>query len=167
MNHQPHPISIREGTAEDAEFFLEMEVQTTWESLPLAKRAEMSRPDLRASLLETHGLLLSCAGNIFFIAQNEITRERAGLLWLGPRHNLLSGEHEAWIYNVTVVPECRGCGVGKSLMAHAESYAREQGYAVIGLSVAVHNEVARGLYQRLDYREDNILMRKPLQVLAG
>lgn len=167
MNHQPHSIFIREGTPEDAEFFLEVEEQTTWESLPPAKCAVMSRSELREKLLETHGMLLSCPGNIFFIAQNAETGARAGLLWLGPRHNLLTGEHEAWIYNVTVVPECRGCGVAKSLMAHAESYAREQGYSIIGLSVAVHNEIARGLYQRLDYREDNILMRKPLQVLAG
>jgi len=63
---------------------------------------------------------------------------------------------------VTVVPQCRGCGVAKKLMAHAEDHAREQGYSVIGLSVAVHNEIARGLYQRLDYSESNILMRKPL-----
>lgn len=162
MNHQPHSIFVREGTTDDAEFFLEMEEQTTWESLPPDKARETKREQLREKLLETHGLLLECPGNIFFIAQNAQSGERAGLLWLGPRHNLLTGEHEAWIYNVTVVPQCRGCGVAKKLMAHAEEHARAQGYGVIGLSVAVHNEVARGLYQRMEYSESNILMRKPL-----
>lgn len=182
LNHHPHAVRIRPGTPEDAEFFFLMEEQTTWESLPADKARAMRREDLRASLMETHGLLLSCPGNIFFIAENieseaqgeaqsehaderESTRagERAGLLWLGPRHNLLTGEHEAWIYNVTVVPPCRGCGVAKKLMAHAENYAREQGYQIIGLSVAVHNQTARSLYQRLQYAESNIQMRKPLQ----
>ena len=162
MNHQPHPIRIREGAPDDAEFFLEVEEQTTWENLPPDKARRMPREQLRAKLLETHGLLLECPGNIFFIAENSTTGDRAGLLWLGPRHNLLTGEHEAWIYNVTVVPQCRGCGVAKMLMAHAEEYARTQGYNVIGLSVAVHNEIARGLYQRLAYSESNILMRKSL-----
>lgn len=176
--HRPHSIGIRPGTPKNAEFFFLMDEQTTWESLPADKALAMRREDLRASLMETHGLLLSCPGNIFFIAENieseaqsehaderERARsgERAGLLWLGPRHNLVTGEHEAWIYNVTVVPQCRGCGVAKKLMAHAENYARENGYQVIGLSVAVHNEIARGLYQRMEYAESNILMRKPLQ----
>jgi ribosomal protein S18 acetylase RimI-like enzyme len=164
MNHQPHSIHIREGTSDDAAFFLEMEEQTTWESLPPDKASAMKREQLREKLLETHGLLLECPGNVFFIAENEQTNERAGLLWLGPRHNLITGEHEAWIYNVTVVPQCRGCGVAKKMMAHAEDYARAQGYSVIGLSVAVHNNVARGLYQRLEYSESNILMRKALVV---
>lgn len=162
MNHQPHSILIREGTEDDAEFFLEMEEQTTWESLPDDKKRDTPREKLRETLLETHGLLLECPGNVFFIAENAESGERAGLLWLGPRHNLLTGEHEAWIYNVTVVPECRGCGVAKKLMARAEEYARAQGYNIIGLSVAVHNEIARSLYQRLEYTESNILMRKPL-----
>ena len=143
--HQAHSIFIREGTSDDAEFFLEMEEQTTWESLPPDKARGMQREHLREKLLETHGLLLECPGNVFFIAENAATGERAGLLWLGPRHNLITGEHEAWIYNVSVVPRCRGCGIAKKLMAYAEEYARTQGYGVIGLSVAVHNDVARSL----------------------
>jgi len=99
MNHQPHSIFIREGTSDDAEFFLEVEEQTTWENLPGDKACEMKREQLRENLLETHGLLMECPGNIFFIAENATTGERTGLLWLGPRHNLITGEHEAWIYS--------------------------------------------------------------------
>ncbi len=47
-------------------------------------------------------------------------------------------------------------------MAHAENYARGQGYRVIGLAVAIHNLAALGLYQQLDFQQSNILMRKPL-----
>jgi ribosomal protein S18 acetylase RimI-like enzyme len=152
-------IRIREGSADDAEFFLAVEEQTTWESLPPDKR-DLPRETLRERLLETHGLLLSCAGNVFFIA--EVGGERAGLLWFGPRHNAITGEHEGWIYNVTVLEGFRGLGIAKKLLLHAENYAREQGYEVIGLSVAVHNEIARELYRRCEYSESNILMRKVL-----
>ena len=154
-------IEIRTGDESDAEFFFALEEQTTWESLPTDRR-EMRREELRERLLETHGLLLSCPGNVFFIARNE--EERVGLLWFGPRHNGITGEHEGWIYNVTVVPGARGQGIARKLMAHAETHARESGYRVIGLAVATHNDGARALYERLDYQECNILMRKPLEI---
>jgi len=156
-----HNLSIREGTSDDAAFFFEIEEQTTWENLPL-DCAGMSRGELRDSLRQTHGLLLSCPGNIFFIACDAESGEKLGLLWFGPRHNSISGEHEGWIYNVTTLPAHRGCGIAKKLMQHAEDYAISQGYRVIGLAVATHNEAALSLYQRLDFQQSNILMRKPL-----
>ena len=159
-NHR-HNLSIREGTSDDAEFFFQIELQTTWENLPL-DCAQMSRDELRDKLRQTHGLLLSCPGNVFFIACDTASGEKLGLLWFGPRHNPISGEHEGWIYNVTTLPQHRGCGVAKTLMARAERYAASQGFRVIGLSVATHNEAALSLYQALEFQQSNILMRKPV-----
>lgn len=160
-----HNLLIREGTCDDAAFFFEVELQTTWENLPPDCQG-MNREELREKLRATHGLLLSCPGNVFFIACDGGSGEKLGLLWFGPRHNSISGEHEGWIYNVTTLPEHRGCGVARRLIVHAEDYARAQGYRVIGLSVAVHNEAARSLYQTLDFEQSNILMRKPLALMA-
>ncbi len=61
----------------------------------------MSREKLRA----THGLLLLCPGNIFFIVCDAQSDEKLGLLWFGPRHNGVTGDHEGWIYNVTTLSE--------------------------------------------------------------
>lgn len=158
-----HNLSIREGTSDDAAFFFEIEEQTTWENLP-PDCAQMSREELREKLIETHGLLLSCPGNVFFIAFDLHSGEKFGLLWFGPRHNGITGEHEGWIYNVTTLPAHRGCGVAKKLMEHAENYAGAQGYRVIGLAVATHNDAALSLYRQLDFKQSNILMRKPLAV---
>ena len=163
-NHH-HNLSIREGTSDDAAFFFDIELQTTWENLP-PDCASMSRDELSHKLRETHGLLLSCPGNVFFIACDGDSGEKLGLLWFGPRHNPISGEHEGWIYNVTTLPQHRGCGIAKTLMSHAETYAGEQGYRVIGLSVATHNEAARSLYQALEFEQSNILMRKPVARIA-
>ena len=158
--HQ-HNLWIREGAPNDAAWFFEIEEQTTWESLP--PDAALNRDELREKLRATHGLLLSCPGNVFFIACDANNNdEKLGMLWFGPRHNAITGDHEGWIYNVTTLPQHRGCGVARSLISHAEEYARAQGYRVIGLAVATHNERARALYERLNFRQSNILMRKPL-----
>ena len=65
-----HILRIREGTPEDADFFFEIEEQLTWENLP-PDCATMSRAEMREKLKVTHGLLLSCPGNVFFIARVE------------------------------------------------------------------------------------------------
>jgi ribosomal protein S18 acetylase RimI-like enzyme len=151
---------IRPGTEADEAFFRDMEMQTTWENLPPEDCRRLEREQVWLALDETHDILRARPGNTIFIA--ELDGERAGLLWFGPNRNLVTGEEEGWIYNVSVVPAYRGRGIARLLMQHAENYAREQGYAVIGLMVAVHNAAARELYRRLDYEESNILMRKQL-----
>ena len=151
---------IRESTDADAEFFLRVDEQTTWENPPPDVVRVMGREQLREKLLQTHALLLSSPGHIFFIAQKG--NERAGLLWFGPRHNLITGEDEGWIYNVTVLPSYRRRGIAKKLLRHAEDYARKQGFSAIGLCVGTHNQNARRLYGSLNYQESNLLLRKPL-----
>jgi ribosomal protein S18 acetylase RimI-like enzyme len=153
-------VTIRRGTDGDMGFFRELEMQTTWENLPPEDCRRLEREQVWAALDETHDLLLARPGNVMFIA--EVDGERAGLLWFGPNRNLVTGEEEGWIYNVTVLPAYRGRGIGRRLMVHAEQHARQEGYAVIGLMVAVHNPTARELYRRLNYQDSNILMRKPL-----
>jgi ribosomal protein S18 acetylase RimI-like enzyme len=153
-------LRIREGTDADTEFFRELEMQTTWENLPPDDCQRLTQDQVWLALEETHQILLARPGHVFFIAEAE--GKRAGLLWFGPNRNLVTGEEEGWIYNVTVLPAHRGRGIGRKLMQHAETYAREQGYPVIGLMVAVHNQAACELYRRMDYQDSNILMRKPL-----
>jgi ribosomal protein S18 acetylase RimI-like enzyme len=163
----PSPLSshstldIRIGTEAEADFFLEIEEQTTWENLPPDRR-ETSREELRIRLHETHTALLHGPDNVVFLACDPATGEKMGLLWFGARLNSVTGEREAWVFNLTVIPTYRGRGVAQALMEHAEEYARAQGFEVIGLKVATHNEAARGLYHKLNYEESSILMRKNL-----
>lgn len=161
-NRHQHQIAIEQGGENDVQWFLELDEQTSWDSLPTSQRAHLCRETWRAALQHTNGLMLSCPGNVFFVARDENSSARLGMLWFGPRHNALSGEHEGWIYSVCVAPQHRSCGVGKKLIAHAEDYARSQGFEIIGLSVASHNGVARELYERLEYSQSNVLMRKNL-----
>ena len=83
-------------------------------------------------------------------------------MWFGVNRNLVTGEDEAWIYNISVVKERQGQGIGRKLMAFAEQLARDGGYRVLGLMVSSHNAPARSLYEKLGFRPTNILMRKAL-----
>ncbi len=150
---------IRPATRADDAFFRQLEFDTTWESLDPADRKRLGRSEVRDALEVTHELLFERPGNRLFIAEDE-TGRRAGLLWFGVNRNLITGEEEAWVYNVTVSSDFRGRGLGRLLMEHAEELARSAGFHTLGLMVSAHNEAARGLYERLEFRATNLVMRK-------
>lgn len=156
-----HRLEIIIGDESHAEFFFELEVATTWASLPPDRR-QFSPEEFRARLRRTHERMLSQPGHVLFIARDLDSGENLGLLWFGPRYNPLTGEEEAWVFNVTVLPEHRGCGVAKALMAHAEAHGRQAGFKHIGLAVASHNEPAQALYRQLGYGETSLLLSKKL-----
>ncbi len=155
-------IRFRPATShEDRSFFREMEFLTTWESLDPVDRERLTRAEVREALDLTHEILLERPGNRIVIAENA-AGERVGLLWFGINRNVISGEEEAWVYNVSVVPGQQGRGIGRMLMAHAEELARSGGFRSVGLMVSNHNSPAIGLYQKLAFRTTNLVMRKTL-----
>jgi ribosomal protein S18 acetylase RimI-like enzyme len=154
-------LRFRVATRADDAFFLHVEFETTWHSLDEEERRRLRPQDVRDALGATHELLLARDGNQVFVAENA-AGERVGLLWLGLNRNLVSGEEEAWVFNVSVVPEHQRKGVGREMMEYAERLARKQGFRVLGLLVSCHNEPARALYEKLGFRPTNIMMRKDL-----
>ena len=154
-------IRFRPSTPADDAFFRRVELHTTWESLDPEDRQRLRPEDVRESLALTHELLLSREGNQVVVAEDE-RGERLGLLWFGVNRNLVTGEDEAWIFNVTVLPEHQGKGIGRRLMEHAEGLARAGGFRRLGLMVSSHNTRAQRLYENLDYRSTNLVMRKKL-----
>ena len=56
--------------------------------------------------------------------------------------------HKGWLFGMTVVPECRGQGVGRGLVEAVLGQARSTpGLRVVQLSVAEPNTAAIGLYE--------------------
>lgn len=53
-----------------------------------------------------------------------------------------------------VVPVARGAGVGRKLLDHAASWAREEGAARLTLSTAHDNLAARALYETCGWTQD-------------
>ena len=66
------------------------------------------------------------------------------------------GAAEADILTVGVVPEHRGKGVAKALMAHITDWARAKGTTAMMLEVKIDNAEAIGLYETLGYSKLNI-----------
>lgn len=82
---------------------------------------------------------------------------------------------EAEIHNIAVDPDCRGRGIGRTLLAALLDAGRQEGIASFTLEVRPSNEAARALYQRLGFvdcgrrrgyyannQEDAIIMFKSL-----
>jgi ribosomal protein S18 acetylase RimI-like enzyme len=83
-----------------------------------------------------------------------------GHLWL--RVRTLSTEVEAFVFDVEVVEEARGRGLGRATMLAAEQAARELDASVVRLNVFGHNAVARRLYESLGYAVTAATMTKRL-----
>lgn len=154
-------LRVRRATTADDAFFADMEFHTTWASLEPEDRERLGEQQVRAALQHTHELLLSRPDSQVLVVET-VEGERVGILWFGANRNLVTGEDEAWVYNVSVVPEHQGRGIGLRIMAHAEALARERGHAVLGLMVSAHNDRARRLYEKRGFRPSNLLMRRRL-----
>lgn len=74
----------------------------------------------------------------------------------------LTGEEQAWIYDITVDPNYWGTGLAKRLMEQAEIYAQEQGMGYLGLTVTCANLRAIRFYQNMGYQDERIQMVKIL-----
>jgi ribosomal protein S18 acetylase RimI-like enzyme len=57
--------------------------------------------------------------------------------------------HRGWVYYLAVGPEMRRAGLGRALMAAAETWLRERGAPKLQLMVREGNEAALGFYAAL------------------
>jgi ribosomal protein S18 acetylase RimI-like enzyme len=83
-----------------------------------------------------------------------------GSLWLAERDT--EQGRALFVYEVFVDADARGRGLGREAMVFAEEEARRRGIDAVALNVFGGNEVARGLYRSLGYREVAVFMRKEL-----
>ncbi len=85
-------------------------------------------------------------------------------LWLEPEPEgywtTLAGY--AYISDLLVLPEQRGHGLGRALLAEAETLARQLGATALKINVLARNAVAWGLYHSAGFRDYEITLLKPL-----
>jgi ribosomal protein S18 acetylase RimI-like enzyme len=97
-------------------------------------------------------------GHAVFVVDDE--GEAVGRLWVAERD--ADGERVLFVYEVAVEEAARGRGLGRLAMQFAEEEARRRGLARVALNVFGGNDVARGLYRSLGYREVAVWMAKEL-----
>jgi ribosomal protein S18 acetylase RimI-like enzyme len=93
-------------------------------------------------------------------------REPIGRLWIGLTHPR-GVAHCAFLYDIEVVAERRGQGLGRALLAAGESAARERGARALELNVFGSNTSAIDLYRASGYHVTTQQMRKDLDVPSG
>jgi ribosomal protein S18 acetylase RimI-like enzyme len=98
-----------------------------------------------------------------FIAE---TTQPAGLLHLTSSTDYYQQTH-AHIADLIVDAAAEGQGVGRALLAYAETWARAHGFATLALSVFAQNIHARSVYQKAGFGEDMITCIKPLHNGTG
>ncbi|NQW22259.1 MAG: GNAT family N-acetyltransferase [SAR202 cluster bacterium] len=75
--------------------------------------------------------------------------EPVGLAVLCQHYSTYSGRYSLYLEDIFVLPEWRGNGVGRELMAYAAGLAKERGYLRMEWSVLDWNESAIGFYKNL------------------
>lgn len=78
----------------------------------------------------------------------------------------MAGEdgHRGWIYYVATAPDVRGHGIGRAMMDAAEAWLKARGVWKVNLMVRGDNAAARGFYDRLGYRQSDVVcLQKTLE----
>jgi ribosomal protein S18 acetylase RimI-like enzyme len=127
----------------------------------LIEFAGLSPEAARRKATADHGSLLgegglATEGHSVFVLDAD--GARVGTLWISEQER----DHGRflWIFDVSVDPEQRGRGYGREAMLLAEEEARRRGLPAVQLNVFGGNDVARGLYRSLGYRENSVWMSK-------
>jgi ribosomal protein S18 acetylase RimI-like enzyme len=84
-----------------------------------------------------------------------------GVLWFAKKMN--GDKPYGFIYDIELIPERRGKGLGKVLLNLAEEEIRKAGCKSIGLHVFGHNVTAVSLYEKSGFHTTNRMMRKDLE----
>jgi ribosomal protein S18 acetylase RimI-like enzyme len=92
---------------------------------------------------------LKRAGGTCFLAQDGDAL--VGLAICLPSFSSFRGKPLLNIHDIAVVPELRGKGIGRALLAAIEEEARRRGCAKITLEVRSDNALAKDLYRRCGF----------------
>lgn len=98
--------------------------------------------------------------NITFIA--EINNVSLGFIHVRTHEDGISGETCGTIPLLAVSPKSQGLGLGKALIEHGETWAKNLGCRLLHLEVFANNKKADGFYQNIGFKPETVHMIKPI-----
>jgi ribosomal protein S18 acetylase RimI-like enzyme len=101
-----------------------------------------------------HGVIVATSGD-----------DVVGFITVSTRRHF-TGQTDAYIGELVVSAEAEGAGVGRALVAAAETWARGHGLHRITLETGAANARARGFYRALGYEEEEVRLSKPISADA-
>jgi ribosomal protein S18 acetylase RimI-like enzyme len=151
-------IAIREARKGELPLIRKLSVEELPDELNEFERkdAENAKKVFAARLEE----LFRREGNEVFVASVDGGTEIAGYVWFGISERPFSDMKVGWIYDLLVVQEHRGKGVGEALLKHALEVSRKRGFELTGLMVRANNKVAYSLYEKLGFRPEYVVMSR-------
>ncbi len=156
MTHSTLLIRLAE---DDDDFILALVPRLVYFSLPPWRRRHECIAGIRKDLYQQ--LDEPTANNFLFVAE-DAGGERVGFIELRKTQDFFTGRTNCHVNNVVVDPRHEGRGVGKALLAHAETWAREHHCALITLAVFPGNERALAMYESCGYATDLLRLAKPV-----
>jgi ribosomal protein S18 acetylase RimI-like enzyme len=150
-------ITIRRARGDELDVIKQMSVKQAILELDEHERQERER--IEKDDMKRLDVFFKKSGNEFYVAIGK-NGEMAGYVWFGVSERPFSGVRVGWIYDIEVVPEYRGKGIGEALMRHALKVSKERGYDQIGLMVNQKNRVAWSLYEKLGFQTEYRIMSR-------
>lgn len=156
-------MTIDPAREEDWAWMLQLHAQAAWESLVPELQTEVSKETVATEMAAQFAGSRAEHGtrNQAFVARDSVGN-RAGFVWVEETRMGFTGKRQAYLLAIVVLKSYRRQGLGRLLMAEAETWARGKGIDCVGLNVAEHNAVAIALYNKLGYQTEMVRMRKKL-----
>jgi ribosomal protein S18 acetylase RimI-like enzyme len=152
-------VRVRPAFVRDTEFILDLARRLIeFGAVPGREPLQMLARD-RAVL--SQALEQPSADTALFIAEDDGGRS-VGFIHLTTDDDYYTHSKTGHIADVVVASAEGGRGVGSALIAHAEEWARQRGFAMLTLNVFIANRRARALYRRLGFQEEWIRCIKRL-----
>jgi ribosomal protein S18 acetylase RimI-like enzyme len=144
----PRPVPLRALRREDLRAAAEVVHRSHIGSVDASLNLTYSSPGLCRSFVETLVLRNGCGR--FDSDASAVIEDGSGLaaVLLASQLSRRAGH----VCQVSVTPEAQGRGLGTFLLVRALDSFRRRGLDAVSLSVTVHNQRARQLYQRLGFR---------------
>jgi GNAT superfamily N-acetyltransferase len=153
------PPAIRPATPGDTDFILSLVPRFVAFELPKGRRKRETLAAIRADI--ERALREVPPGDHFFISENA-DGQRTGFLHLQVQRDFFSGARACHVSDLAVAPGHDGCGIGSTLLAHAETWAKRNRCKWLTLAVFPDNTRARALYKHRGFAADLLRMAKPL-----
>lgn len=153
-------IRIRPAIADDKDFILSLTPRFVSFDLPKGRRKGETQAAIRADI--EHAWDEAPPSDHFFVAADADTT-RVGFLHLQVQRDFFSGARACHVSDLAVAPGHDGSGIGRALLAHAETWARAHRCKLLTLSVFPGNTRARSLYERSGFATDLVRMTKSLR----
>jgi GNAT superfamily N-acetyltransferase len=152
-------IRVRGATPDDRTFILELVPELLAFGPPAWRnQQEMIATDTRVIEAALSG---RTEGASVFVAEDE-QGARLGFMHVAPLWDYYLEQPCGHIWDIVVRPEARGRGVGRTLIAAAEEWARDRGYPLLTLNVFVQNRDALRLYEELGFAPESMKCVKPI-----